>query len=425
MIDELECSLPQIDPKQPTLTEPSNVIHSGVFKKTLKFIIVPLLLIAIFLVLSFNSGRSRVLERLPQRGFADTVLKYKKKDYTGAKWTEVYSNSFLRPENAYFEGVRGWDDDNFLIFGTKGGGPLLICFQRGMKSKPYGYPEGPGRGVTFREAHYIDVNDLVISYEIPHTFNDVALVKKNLEGGEQRLGTINAAGGFSCIAPDIILSAERINGNSGGGNWRFYEGRFFRDDENSQGTLVRDANGGFARCGNNKSMDICYISSIAVISPGNAVGLWQKYNDSSVGVVKYKNKQWTLIQSVEHLSENGVDGNYKAWFIDDGNGVIVGADKAIVITNGTVTQFGLQIGGKPVSGTKLIVAWGERLDNFYAMDNRGNVFRFNGSDGVCVVRGPDFRDERQVQDKIKFLHSWVSPTGLVFAITDEKLYKLE
>jgi hypothetical protein len=294
-----------------------------------------------------------------------------------------------------------------------------------MKSKPYSYPAGPGAGITFCEAHYIDVNNLVISYQIPHTSNDVAIVKKNLEGSEQRLGTINAAGGFSCIAPDIILSAERINGKSYGGNWRFYEGKFFRDDENSQGKLVRDANGGFARCGKNKDMDTSKISSIAVISPANAIGLWQSFNDSSVGIVKYENKQWTLIQTVEHLSENGGDGNYKAWFIDDRNGVILGADKTIVITKGIVTQLGLQAGGKPVSGTKLLVAWGERVDDFYAMDNRGNIFRFKESDGVCVVRGPDFRDERQVQDQTKFLHSWVSPTGLVFAITDEKLYKLE
>lgn len=67
---------------------------------------------------------------------------------------------------------------------------------------------------------------------------------------------------------------------------------------------------------------------------------------------------------------------------------------------------------------RLIKVWGHSTDTFWTMDDSGTVWEFRGSESRVVVRGLQ-------RDDVTFRDAWISPTGVVFAITNQHLYRLE
>ena len=65
----------------------------------------------------------------------------------------------------------------------------------------------------------------------------------------------------------------------------------------------------------------------------------------------------------------------------------------------------------------LMKVWGASPARFWTVDTNGTVWEFSDSDCRVVVRGLR-------RDGVEFRDAWVSPTGAVFASTEEHLYRL-
>ena len=59
------------------------------------------------------------------------------------------------------------------------------------------------------------------------------------------------------------------------------------------------------------------------------------------------------------------------------------------------------------------------MNKFWLMDTKGNVAQFINGQVRGVVRGP------QLDEDIRFQDAWVSPEGVVYAVTKEEVYRLD
>jgi hypothetical protein len=100
---------------------------------------------------------------------------------------------------------------------------------------------------------------------------------------------------------------------------------------------------------------------------------------------------------------------------------------AVLVTDGgrvIIHQFGggnreMSVPLPPeTTSMDLFRVWGNNIDKLWTMDTNGTVWEKSGNDWRVVVRGLR-------RENVTFRDAWVSPTGTVFAITDNKLYQLK
>jgi len=127
-------------------------------------------------------------------------------------------------------------------------------------------------------------------------------------------------------------------------------------------------------------------------------------------MLQYKGGLW-----YEHY-EVSLERPKHLWAIDEENFILVG-DGISRFRNGkedhpTVTALGESF------DSAYLVSWGVNMDKFWVLDIKGNVAQFDQNGVRAVVRGPKL-------DRDRFQDAWVSPEGVVYAITKKEVYRLD
>jgi hypothetical protein len=110
------------------------------------------------------------------------------------------------------------------------------------------------------------------------------------------------------------------------------------------------------------------------------------------------------------------------WLSEDDEGkafcVFAGKGQAAVYQEGRgVASFPIDT-ATSATVPDLINVWGTAPDHFWVMDRTGSIWEHHEKRWRQVVRG-------MMEDDVLFNHSWISPDGTVYAITNDTLYKLD
>ena len=68
--------------------------------------------------------------------------------------------------------------------------------------------------------------------------------------------------------------------------------------------------------------------------------------------------------------------------------------------------------------SRYVAVWGVDMDKFWVLDIKGNVAQFDKNGVRVIVRGPKL-------DRDDFVAAWISPEGVVYAITEKEVYRLD
>jgi hypothetical protein len=100
----------------------------------------------------------------------------------------------------------------------------------------------------------------------------------------------------------------------------------------------------------------------------------------------------------------------------DENNFIVAGEGITQFRDGIETHPIINVNGWSFDKNWLAV-WGVDMNKWWAMDFHGNIVQFENNKFRGVVRGP--------QLSTTFRGAWVSPEGVVYAITYEDVYRLD
>jgi len=153
-----------------------------------------------------------------------------------------------------------------------------------------------------------------------------------------------------------------------------------------------------------------------------AYGMWlDPRNQKRPLIVRFQDNVWFF---VEELTMDVPPNSLKAaWFGKDNEGVftVAASDNGRVILH--------RVGQKSIDQTvptpsgfttsmQIVAVWGRSADQYWVMDSSGTVFERHDRVWRPVVRGLYTED-------VNFDDVWVSASGSVFAITEEKLFRLD
>ncbi len=139
-------------------------------------------------------------------------------------------------------------------------------------------------------------------------------------------------------------------------------------------------------------------------------------------LVRFRDGIWYDVADLKHTESQSERPIYCAWI----GGSVEAPTVALAGPRGWVQVQRIGAGrheqalAPPQFPTSLdsISVWGVSPEKYWVMDTSGTVWERAGSDSRVVVRGLK-------QDDVAFRGAWVSPTGTVFAITDDHLYRLK
>ena len=328
-----------------------------------------------------------------QRGTGSYVVRYTDRSYDTAQWKMVWST-----ENAEgvggLDSIGGWDKENLAVL-----------------------PDWGKRGVVRRDGnwfvqdfpddslHNLYYKDEKTFYIIVHRdgFGLGNCVRFNLSS----YSVVDSRSTFSfcqldkdyfqLFVPHIhvnsIVIGERLDELSNGKTSRVIDDEkraWIWKDNNTNikthvGTLGRALFHSFAN--------------------GNALA----YNDGRM--YQYRGGLW-----YEHY-EVYVDQANDLWVIDEENFILVGNGISRFREGKEDHPTVSALGELSNRGTYLAV-WGVDMDKFWVLDRKGNVAQFDKSGSRVAVRGPKL-------DRDYFVDAWVSPEGVVYAITSEEVYRLD
>jgi hypothetical protein len=136
-------------------------------------------------------------------------------------------------------------------------------------------------------------------------------------------------------------------------------------------------------------------------------------------LVRYRSGTWVRSEDIP-LEDSGVYRTGWLSLSDDGQAfcVFVGKGQAAIYREGAgVTSHPIDA-ATSATVPDLLNVWGVSPELFWVMDRTGSVWERRENRWRQVVRG-------LLEDDVVFNHSWISPNGTAYAITNDTLYKLE
>lgn len=354
----------------------------------------------IVLVLVLRSVAPGVMRSVPllniivpaayQRGIGSYVVHYADRTYDRTKWEMAWSLKNLN--TGFFDGVpdeimgdilvsiAGWDSGNLAVGVASGKGVVL----RDKHWFVYGR--------SFNDPYYVNANTfyakdgrdwirVVLSTNSVENINSEHLDKYSFCQLEHNF--------FQIFGGDVLYESK---------NDRFSE---VADDEKK--VWIWDEDG--------KNTD-------DVVARQLQVGQFRSFRTGRAlaclpggRIVHHKDDLW------HDLHENSTDAIEDIWVMNEKNFILVGGKKIVRYRNGKRDQ--------PVVSSSLdtlendyVAVWGVDMNNFWILDMKGNVIQFKNNGVRIVIRGPKLGVDR-------FRDAWVSPEGVVYAITGKDIYRLD
>ena len=356
-----------------------------------------------------------------RRGFGDTILTYKNRSYEGAAWQEV-SISQLN-DNVRLYRVLGWEDDDYWVATYAG----VVRYKNGTWIIPYRFNKDNDE--RFQRVSLLDKDTLFIGLYQERKGIFSHLIREDgvhFFRQQSRDATTDKArqtpGGWSnYLYAGMVYYAD--NGLLYITLWdenffnRTFEKVTFSDlktlgdtattyhritrEDKEYSILTRDN----TATGNT----IANLRRIIQIAPGKGIGV------AGGHLAEFRNGIWYEIEGSNSLGVLWLDCSGTT----PNNAVSVGKEGRIIIH-----QFGggnreMQVPQpQETTSMELFRVWGNSIDKLWTMDTNGTVWEKDGNNWRVVVRGLR-------KDNVEFIDAWVSPTGAVFAITEDKLYQLK
>ncbi len=363
-------------------------------------------------VASYLGGRA-ALPRLAAgytRGFADTVLRYTDRSYDGAKWVRLKASAALaslaRPTGSASTlfSIAGRDEGNFWVATQSGtvyrkrDDAWRVECQLRNAFKPIIRP--------------VDGEHLFVAGENFHRVSAGEVERL----GEARNPNWSWGGRIAPLAADRVYS----HGLTIDPDVLYrYEGQKrsqLRRDEYREAT-VHDADGTPLR-----DHGVEGVNCTRSFAAGGGYGVAQSrgHDETHARLVRYAGKFWRT------TSDDDLYAPRDMWLTGSTESpavVVVGGESSLArgwvhVRRTLAAGVDHRLAGslEPTS-TDLLRVWGVSPDKYWVMDTNGTVWQRDGAESRVVIRGLR-REQVQSHD------AWVSPTGAVYASTEDRLDKL-
>ena len=347
-----------------------------------------------------------------RRGYADTIIRYANRTYDQARWQKLEETAAIGDaariaaagDASLLHRISGWDDDNFVVTRQSG---TIVQYRDGHWSLLARIEDADDP-----VPRMLDADNVLIAGDdtAKHLFQASA-------HGVVDLGEIGRSGNhaqleITPIASDLIYAYSSEGQN---GILKVADGR---------GTqLSWETKEAFVHTAENvplKEYPVALVRYTAVWEAGAAYGIaHQPYwsDNSKRKVVRYQNGIWYAVDDLPEkyiqLHDAWISGTNESPFV-----VLVGEDGYVLVSNIGAGKLEQSVpAAQEITSRTLIKVWGADSRKYWVMDENGTVWERNDAESRVVVRGLR-------KDDVTFLDAWVSPTGTVFAITEQHVYRL-
>jgi hypothetical protein len=350
------------------------------------------------------------------RGFAGTVVRYADRTYEGASWRKLYAAANLG--NLPALGVRtvelryitGVDRDNLWVVDRKG---LVFRLADGHWQVAAHQPDA-----VDPFARLIDNETLLVAGW--RARNRVYLIRPDgvrpaeLDGLAQ-LGrhTGIPRDSVTPIAPGLAyIHAPRET-------YKLLEGTLTRVSPGAQkDSIVVDSFGAPVNISGSPMTPTNFGYSVTP-APGQVYAVW--ISSREMYLVSYRDGAWSMLEAIA-IRPSEIGKLTAAWVSRSENGqafaIFGGAGTATVYRQGRgVTALPLDAapGATPA---RVLAIWGVGPEKFWIMDQSGSIWERGRERWRPLIRG-------LVNERISFNSAWIDATGIVFAVTDDSLYRLQ
>jgi hypothetical protein len=348
-----------------------------------------------------------------ERGFAGTVVRYADGGYEGTSWKKLYAAANLGnlpvvgQRTVELQRITGVDEQNLWIADKK--------------------------GVVFRltDGHWqIVANRPDASDPLVWLIDDQTLLMGGGYYAQDHIYLVEP-GGVRSVAYEGRLQPLRANQTvtpiaSGLSyvhtyreTYKLLEGRLTLSTPGTKkDSLVVDTDGAPVNIANSPMTPNLFRYS-ATFSPGETYAVWM-HKAFGARLVKYRDGAWVMLEEIG-LARSAIDTFTAAWISrDDEGGVFIvfgGVGAAVLYQQGRgVMHYPINT-ATAASRMKLIAVWGAGPKRFWVMDESGSVWERSDDHWRQVIGG-------LFDEKINFKDAWVSPNGVVFAVSNDALYRL-
>jgi len=340
----------------------------------------------------------------PIRGFADTILRYDDRSYRWAKWEKILDLDETNASRALVKlsGVVGWDAQSFWIVANGNPAAAIQRYREGSWST---LTKVDGCNQIWGERS-LDANTLIFTgNDGVYKLGPAGLVKYGLRihGARQELFV---------VAPDLFYQFD-----SGG--------RMIIKFANDKRTEDIEDDKKDKRAWVHSEKNVPLVGEYPVhevrwtrtYETSRALGVAKSWRSDEKRLVDYKGDVWSSVMDIGKQNINDM------WVgLDDGRGrtvVCVGNNGSVMwlLAGNKKSTQDVPVGDEQTDGN-LMMVWGVSLEKYWTMDYSGTIWERSSGDWRLVVKG-------LYADKVKFKSSWVSPEGVVIAITEKAVWRLE
>lgn len=409
-------------------------------------VVVALLCLLAVGLLAAYLRRDRLSDLLPgaggllsphRRGFADTIIRYEDRSYEGAEWKQVQDAEAMQAVvggRMEPSGVAGWDARSFWIVGHAVVDPNIS--ERAIVAVRYRNGTWVNQAVIKREGG---------DYTSQRLEDDDSLLLadySNYDGERKnwRLYRVNTAGVVDFQMPEYSNQGDDEIAVVAGDLTYMYAS--YIEDSSDQGLTVKLSGNDLTELEQDKHK-AAYVhrednvplkdyptSNIRLVlsyERGRALGVvWPRTlaDSHEIKLITFQDGIWYALQDLNLPSVNFDERHlYDMWAVPEGDGsffVVLTGPEGFVLqlrtSQGAIEQR-LPVASEPTS-MKLIRAWGTSPQKYWVMDSHGTVWERTPDRWRIVVRGLHDSD-------VEFTTAWVSPEGVVIALTREAIYRLE
>ena len=367
----------------------------------------------------YAAGRGRLAPLLPgtwgnapyRRGFGDTILRYADRDYEGGVWTKVKEADSLGEvavldrargwSAVHLRGVAGWDRENFWILGDDRVAGLVFRCRDGHWSFQARLEHS-----VYPVARPIDRETLLVASTYDVGEGRISEVSTR---GVVELGELRGCKAIIPIAPDLAFLPQGYDRVTKVADGVVTE---LRPDRDKEASVHR---------GDNTPLKEYPASGVGLArtpAAGVAMGVAWSLATGPVKVVAFRDGLW--YEEADLPRGRQLRGAWLAGGGEEPECLTVVGDQGYVYRH-QPGRPGIEI-SIPVATERtsfdLIRAWGVGPDRFWAMDKSGTVWQRQEDRWRVVVRGL-FRED------VEFRDAWVAPEGMVIALTETGVYRLE
>ena len=332
-----------------------------------------------------------------RRGFGDSVLQYADRGYDGVKWellkeadalTAAISSRHSDPIS-----LSGWDDDNFWVLYESG----AVMRLRGGDWEVAATLEAKGISGNFTDVRLLAEDSAVCTgKESTHRFTPAGSVEDVTDYYEWHMRVVPVSQDmYYVVNGDVCFKVEagRVEKLD---RQRHKERLIFREDN----TPLRE-------------YDLAELDCHQTLESGRVFGIVREAFEPNIYVERRSGRWFKLFDCK-------IERPQALWCLPGDESVlavVVGKGGVVVRQTGEVGIEQQVTTSEEATSADLVSVWGTSPEKYWVMDKNGTVWERQDNRWRTVVRGLYI-------DDVEFTDTWVSPTGTVFAVNDDGVWKL-